>query len=113
MHYVFTYIRNSIQNSVTGSIQDNINIDYLSQLDFKVPPKSYQDKVVGVLGTIDEKIDTNTRICTELEAIHSLISRTQRASPIVPPGAKWSGMTSSSAKSRRDGARGSCLILPT
>ena len=68
MHYVFTYIRNSIQNSVTGSIQDNINIDYLSQLDFKVPPKSYQDKVVGVLGTIDEKIDTNTRICTELEA---------------------------------------------
>lgn len=69
MHYVFTYIRNSIQNSVTGSIQDNINIDYLSQLDFKVPPKSYQDKVVGVLGTIDEKIDTNTRICTELETM--------------------------------------------
>lgn len=69
MHYVFTYIRNSIQNSVTGSIQDNINIDYLSQLDFKVPPKSYQDRVVGVLGTIDEKIDTNTRICTELEAM--------------------------------------------
>ena len=69
MHYVFTYIRNSIQNSVTGSIQDNINIDYMSHLDLKVPPKSYQDKVVGVLGTIDEKIDTNTRICTELEAM--------------------------------------------
>jgi len=46
MHYVFTYIRNSIQDSVAGSIQDNINIDYLSQLDFKVPPKNYQDKVV-------------------------------------------------------------------
>lgn len=69
MHYVFTYIRNSIQNSVNGSIQDNINIDYLSQLDFKVPSKSYQDKVVEVLGTIDEKIDTNTRICTELESM--------------------------------------------
>ena len=69
MHYVFTYIRNSIQNSVAGSIQDNINIDYLSQLDFKVPPKSYQDKVVEVLGNIDEKIDTNNRICTELESM--------------------------------------------
>ena len=69
MHYVFTYIRNSIQNSVTGSIQDNINIDYLSQLDFKVPPKNYQDKVVEVLGNIDEKIDTNNRICAELEAM--------------------------------------------
>ncbi len=27
MHYVFTYIRKAIQNSVTGSIQDNINIE--------------------------------------------------------------------------------------
>ncbi len=69
MHYVFAYIRNSIQNSVTGSIQDNINIDYLSQLDFKIPEKDYQDKVVGVLGTIDQKIDTNTCFCNELEAV--------------------------------------------
>lgn len=69
MHYVFTYIRNSIQNSVSGSIQDNINIDYLSQLDFKVPKKDYQDKIVGVLGGIDQKIELNVRICAELEAI--------------------------------------------
>lgn len=69
MHYVFTYIRNSIKNSVSGSIQDNINIDYLSQLDFKVPLKEYQDKIVAVLGTIDEKIDTNTCICAELESM--------------------------------------------
>lgn len=69
MHYVFTYIRNSIQNSVSGSIQDNINIEYLSQLDFKVPEKDYQDKIVGVLGAIDRKIETNMRICAELEAM--------------------------------------------
>ena len=73
MHYVFTYIRNSIQNSVSGSIQDNINIDYLSQLDFKVPDKVYQDKVVGILGTIDQKIDTNNRICEELETMAKTI----------------------------------------
>ena len=73
MHYVFTYIRNSIQNSVSGSIQDNINIDYLSQLDFKVPDKTYQDKVVGILGAIDQKIDTNNRICEELEMMAKTI----------------------------------------
>lgn len=73
MHYVFTYIRNSIQNSVSGSIQDNINIDYLSQLDFKVPDKAYQDKVVSILGTIDQKIDTNNRICEELESMAKTI----------------------------------------
>lgn len=73
MHYVFTYIRNSIQNSVSGSIQDNINIDYLSQLDFKVPDKAYQDKVVDILGTIDQKIDNNNRMGEALESMAKTI----------------------------------------
>ena len=35
--------------------------------------------------------------------LHSLISRTQRASPIVPPAARWSGMTNSSGRFRKGG----------
>ena len=69
MHYVFTYIRQSIQNSVSGSIQDNINIEYLKSLDFKIPEKPYQDKIVAVLSDLDEKIELNLRICSELEAM--------------------------------------------
>lgn len=69
MHYVFTYIRNSIQESTSGSIQDNINIDYLTSLDFKIPAKAYQDKIVSVLGAIDKKIALNKRINAELEAM--------------------------------------------
>lgn len=69
MHYIFTYIRNSIQNSVNGSIQDNINIEYLTDLDFKVPDKPYQDKIVNVLSTIDLKIEHNKKVNIELEAL--------------------------------------------
>ena len=69
MHYVFTYIRNSIKNSVSGSIQDNINIEYLSQLDFKVPDKPSQDKIVNVLVSIDKKIEANNKMCAELETM--------------------------------------------
>ena len=69
MHYVFTYIRKSIQNSASGSIQDNINIDYLTSLKFKVPPKPYQDKISAVLANLDRKIDLNNRINAELEAM--------------------------------------------
>ena len=69
MHYIFTYIRQSIQNSVSGSIQDNINIEYLKSLDFKIPEKSYQDKIVSVLSGLDEKIELNSKICSELEAM--------------------------------------------
>jgi type I restriction enzyme, S subunit len=69
MHYVFTYIRRAIQSSATGSIQDNINIEYLTSLKFKVPPKSNQDQIAGILSTLDAKIDCNNRINSELEAM--------------------------------------------
>ena len=62
MYYVFCFIRNFIQNSVTGSIQDNINIDYLTSLDFKIPSKKEQDKIADLLSVIDLKILSNNRI---------------------------------------------------
>lgn len=69
MHYVFTYIRKSIQNSASGSIQDNINIDYLTGMKFKIPEKSYQDKIVEILSVLDQKIDLNNQVNAELEAM--------------------------------------------
>ena len=73
MHYVFTYIKKSIQKSASGSIQDNINIDYLTTLNFKIPKKSYQDKIVSVLLMLDSKIELNNRINTELEAMAKML----------------------------------------
>ena len=73
MHYVFTYIRRSIQNSASGSIQDNINIEYLTGLQFKIPTKKYQDKIVDILSSLDKKIELNNTINTELEAMAKLI----------------------------------------
>jgi len=69
MHYVFTYIRRAIQNSATGSIQDNINIEYLTSLKLKIPVKNYQDKIATVLSALDAKIDCNNRINAELESM--------------------------------------------
>tara|TARA_B100001989_G_C24545709_1_gene470600 strand:+ start:1532 stop:2794 length:1263 start_codon:yes stop_codon:yes gene_type:complete len=69
MHYVFTYIRRAIQNSASGSIQDNINIEYLTGLKFKIPLKPYQDKIVAVLATLDKKIELNNQINDELEVM--------------------------------------------
>lgn len=73
MHYVFTYIRKAIQNSTGGSIQDNINKEYLESLDFKIPPKPYQDKIVHILSSIDKKIDLNNTIIQELELLSQAI----------------------------------------
>ncbi|MCB0536506.1 MAG: restriction endonuclease subunit S [Bacteroidetes bacterium] len=73
MHYVFTYIKKSIQNSASGSIQDNINIDYLTSLKFRIPDKKYQDIVVNVLSSLDRKIEINNQINEKLGALSKLI----------------------------------------
>lgn len=62
MYYVFEYIRASIQNAASGSIQDNINIEYLTSLDFKIPDKEYQDAIIDTLASIDKKILINKKI---------------------------------------------------
>ena len=62
MYYVFEYIKASIQNAASGSIQDNINIDYLMTLKFRIPEKKYQDMIVALLGAIDKKIISNNDI---------------------------------------------------
>ena len=68
MHYIFEYIRKSIQNAASGSIQDNINIDYLMSLEFKIPSKKYQDKIVKIISSIDNKILLNNKINDNLAA---------------------------------------------
>ena len=73
MYYVFEYIKASIQNAASGSIQDNINIDYLTTLNFKIPEKNYQDMIVALLGAIDKKIISNNDINDNLEQQMHLI----------------------------------------
>jgi type I restriction enzyme S subunit len=67
MHYIFQFIKSSIQNSASGSIQDNININYLTNLEFKIPSFEYQNKIVNILGDIDKKIENNNEINNNLQ----------------------------------------------
>jgi type I restriction enzyme S subunit len=73
MHYVFTYIKRIIQNSAVGSAQDNINIEMLTALDFKIPKKPIQYLIVDLLTTIDYKIELNNDINTDLENLAKTI----------------------------------------
>jgi type I restriction enzyme, S subunit len=67
MHYVFTYIKKSIQSTALGSIQDNINIEILTDLIFKIPKKPIQDNITDLLSSIDNKMELNNRIISKLE----------------------------------------------
>lgn len=67
MHYIFTFIKKSIQSAASGSIQDNINIDFLTKLKFRIPSKAEQDKIAAILSALDKKIALNKQINARLE----------------------------------------------
>jgi type I restriction enzyme S subunit len=73
MHYIFSYIRSAIQSRIQGSIQDNINIEYLTNLKFRIPIKSEREQIEKTLYDLDSKIELNTKINAELEAMAKLI----------------------------------------
>ena len=69
IEYTFRLLRNEIQheNVGTGSVQDNINLQTLDRLRFKVPPLPEQRAIAHVLGTLDDKIELNRRMNETLE----------------------------------------------
>lgn len=69
VYYVFEYIRMAIKNAASGSAQDNINIEYLTSLEFKVPNKAVQDSIVGVLASLDRMILLNNQVNDNLQAM--------------------------------------------
>lgn len=73
MYYVFEYLKQQIQNQASGSIQDNINIEYLTNLKIRMPDKKSQDTISDLLSTLDKKIITNNAITQQLESMAKTI----------------------------------------
>lgn len=73
VHYVFELLKQQIQDNVNGSIQKNINLDFLENFELMVPPLNYQNKVSKLLKDIDFKITNNNAISKELESIAKTI----------------------------------------
>lgn len=62
IEYVFRQLRKDIQRQATGSVQDNINLQTLDRLRFKVPSVEEQKKIANFLNCFDEKIILNRQI---------------------------------------------------
>lgn len=73
VHYVFELLKQQIQDNVNGSIQKNINLEFLENFELMVPPLNYQNKVSKLLKDIDSKITNNNAISKELESMAKTI----------------------------------------
>ena len=60
LHYKYS-IKN-LRYLDSGSAQSQITIDALKNLVIEIPPLAYQNKIVDVLKSLDDKIEVNRRI---------------------------------------------------
>ena len=69
VHYLIVNFRKSIQQNTksSGSIQDNINLEFLNNLKLFFPSLPDQKAIVGILSALDEKITLNNKINHILE----------------------------------------------
>jgi type I restriction enzyme S subunit len=77
IEYLFRLLRQRLQheNVGTGSVQDNINLQTLERLQFRLPPLPEQRAIAATLGALDDKIELNRRMNETLEAMARALFR--------------------------------------
>ncbi|WP_335921784.1 restriction endonuclease subunit S [Shewanella chilikensis] len=73
-HYLSTpTIQNWIVRQAVGATMPNLNTGILASIPFNGPKKEEQEKIADVLSVIEDKIELNNRINSELEAMAKLL----------------------------------------
>lgn len=66
LYYKFVDIRHKLVNQANGSVFQNLKTDIVRDFDIDVPSIETQQKIVGILSNIDEKIELNNAINNNL-----------------------------------------------
>ncbi|MGD9684464.1 MAG: restriction endonuclease subunit S [Candidatus Obscuribacterales bacterium] len=67
VEYLFRLMRAQLQQEAAGTVQDNINIETLQRVRFRLPSLPEQDAVVNILKALDDRIILNEDNCSTLE----------------------------------------------
>lgn len=72
-HYLAAFIniwgQRQIHNNKVGAIQQHFNVRSAEEMLIHLPEKGEQEKIAGVVVAINEKIENNNTICSELESM--------------------------------------------
>lgn len=67
--FTYYFAKDNLRYLDSGSAQSQITIDALKKVILKLPPLQQQKKIVAVLSSLDEKIETNRKINARLEEL--------------------------------------------
>ena len=76
-HYLAAFIniwgQRQIHNNKVGAIQQHFNVRSAEEMLIYLPEKEEKEKIAGVVVAINEKIESNNTICSELETMAKTI----------------------------------------
>lgn len=67
LYYKFFDIQKHLTNLANGSVFQNLKTDIVKDFTIKLPPLPIQQKIATILSSIDDKIELNNKINTNLE----------------------------------------------
>jgi type I restriction enzyme S subunit len=73
--FVLRHNRSKIETLAEGSVQKNLYVPLLSKFRFELPTLSVQQRIVDILGSLDEKIELNRRMNETLEGMAQEVFR--------------------------------------
>lgn len=80
----YTLALTDISPYLTGSTQPKLTKSSMNNIAVSLPPKSYQDEVVAILGALDDKIAVNDRIAATAETLAIAHASEQRWRSRIP-----------------------------
>ena len=65
--YTLLNMQGKFENLAVGSVQKNLYVPILAEIKIKLPPLPTQQKIAAILSSLDDKIELNNKINTNLE----------------------------------------------
>lgn len=69
LYYVLINKRRELVNNATGTVFNNLKTDTVKNFKIQLPNKRYQEKITNILQCLDEKIELNNSIISNLEEL--------------------------------------------
>lgn len=73
LYYKFKTL--NISSLVAGSALPYLRVQDLKDLDISLPPLEEQERIAGILGSLDDKIEANTRLIQTLDSLGEAVTR--------------------------------------
>lgn len=83
LYYLLLTVIGELRQNSHGSIFSTVNRKTFESVDIVLPPLDEQERIAGILGSLDDKIEANTRLIQSMEDyVHTMIKKISKSDSV-------------------------------